>query len=303
MAKYQNLEKKLPLSFPLHSPPQKKKLSSFLEVKGMVLLFRHVFQEALKKKNQRVLHSLKLTYPLKKGLPKRKFIFPPLIFSGYVGFREGSQLEILGSFFRRPKHKSPVGFGSNISRNMVSSFDHLWTKQYPPLVNENIDDLEIPYPPLSWSIASIKMRLIFFCYVSLPLGCSPLITKSCLCSKMPPARNLKETKKIIFGKAKSENHIYQIPLFELKILSQAQIPPQKKQPLMKHGPTSPTPPPSLPPKKKTKTTYNFHISPSFVEPWNYPWHPPNFGPPVITSRFGRNVARWWKKPRFTPVLG
>ena len=36
------------------------------------------------------LHSLKLTYPLKKGLPKRKIVFQPLTFRGeHVGFREG----------------------------------------------------------------------------------------------------------------------------------------------------------------------------------------------------------------------
>ena len=32
--------------------------------------------------------SLKLTYPLKIGLPKRKLAFQPSIFRGYVSFRE-----------------------------------------------------------------------------------------------------------------------------------------------------------------------------------------------------------------------
>ena len=33
--------------------------------------------------------SLKLTYPLKIGLPNRKVVFQPSIFRGYVSFREG----------------------------------------------------------------------------------------------------------------------------------------------------------------------------------------------------------------------
>ena len=37
-------------------------------------------------------HSLKLTWPLKIGHPKRKVIFQPSIFRGYVSFREGSSL-------------------------------------------------------------------------------------------------------------------------------------------------------------------------------------------------------------------
>ena len=37
------------------------------------------------------IHSLKLTYHLQMGHPKRKFIFQPLIFRGKdVSFREGS---------------------------------------------------------------------------------------------------------------------------------------------------------------------------------------------------------------------
>ena len=35
------------------------------------------------------IHSLKLTWHLKIGLPKRKFIFQPPIFRRYVSFREG----------------------------------------------------------------------------------------------------------------------------------------------------------------------------------------------------------------------
>ena len=34
--------------------------------------------------------SLKLTYPLKIGLPNRKVVFQPSIFKGYVSFREGN---------------------------------------------------------------------------------------------------------------------------------------------------------------------------------------------------------------------
>ncbi len=36
-----------------------------------------------------VIHSLKLTYPLKIGLPNRKLVFQPSICRGYVSFREG----------------------------------------------------------------------------------------------------------------------------------------------------------------------------------------------------------------------
>ena len=35
--------------------------------------------------------SLKLTYPLKIGLPNRKVVFQPSIFRGYVSCREGSR--------------------------------------------------------------------------------------------------------------------------------------------------------------------------------------------------------------------
>ncbi len=36
------------------------------------------------------LHSLKLTWPLKMGLPNRKVVFQPSIFRCYVSFREGT---------------------------------------------------------------------------------------------------------------------------------------------------------------------------------------------------------------------
>ena len=38
----------------------------------------------------KTLHTLKLTWPLKIGHPKRKLIFQPSIFRGYVSFREGT---------------------------------------------------------------------------------------------------------------------------------------------------------------------------------------------------------------------
>ena len=41
------------------------------------------------------LSSLKLTYPLKIGLPKRKVVCQPPIFRGYVSFTEDSFEEII----------------------------------------------------------------------------------------------------------------------------------------------------------------------------------------------------------------
>jgi len=46
--------------------------------------------------------SLKLTYPLKIGLPKRKVVFQPSILKGYVSFREGIGFELILYSLRLP---------------------------------------------------------------------------------------------------------------------------------------------------------------------------------------------------------
>ena len=43
-----------------------------------------------------VVPSLKLTYPLKIGLPKRKLVFQPSIFRCYDSFREGNDIAFFG---------------------------------------------------------------------------------------------------------------------------------------------------------------------------------------------------------------
>ena len=58
-----------------------------------------------------LLHSLKITYLLKIGLPKRKVVFQPSIFRGYVSFREGKDSERL-PFFEDTFHLRPLLDGS-----------------------------------------------------------------------------------------------------------------------------------------------------------------------------------------------
>ena len=53
-----------------------------------IVYYVHPYLEMCLPKNHYV-HSLKLTYPLKMCLPKRKVVFQPSIFRGYVSFREG----------------------------------------------------------------------------------------------------------------------------------------------------------------------------------------------------------------------
>ena len=53
-----------------------------------------------------LLPSLKLTLPLKMGLPKRKLVFQPSIFRGYVSFREGITC-FTGDIFVTSHEKAP----------------------------------------------------------------------------------------------------------------------------------------------------------------------------------------------------
>lgn len=174
---------------------------------------------------------------------------------------------------------------------------HLWSSlhiPYIPLVNEHSRPGNRPHN-----------GLIFFCYISSLLGCSPLIyeEQGLVGPKMPPATTLKK------NKGSPKNHLRKDRIWTryftkyLCLTRKSNVPFAKSQPKIilswntNPAPAqTPTPTSLLPPQKKQ--LLELPSGPYFGEPWNYPWHPPNSGPPDVW--FNQEFARESYRNSTTP---
>ena len=132
-----------------------------------------------------VIHSLKLTWPLKIGHPKRKLVFQPFIFRSYVSFREG----IFRGFcpaFKTPRVKKTRDFSAPVCKKQNGS----WKKG--PLKGAEFSSLEEETPERSVKLVSLSPedKKNWHVYISdscfVPIQWIPPTEGSSLESSSPP---------------------------------------------------------------------------------------------------------------------